>query len=155
MLEFLFERNQYFTDEILTKEYHIKLDSNIENLADFNGPQIQKCIGCEINWSQGKDVTTKTVRKRQIHKTSGVTRKITKIVHKSSFFNFFSPPLEPTDSDMHEACTKSIRKFLTYDFAIGQIIKERVVPKAIVYFLGIGEDDDLYFNSVGIAKMYE
>lgn len=56
---------------------------------------------------------------------------------------------------MHEACTKSIRKFLTYDFAIGQIIKERVVPKAIVYFLGIGEDDDLYFNSVGIAKMYE
>lgn len=57
------------------------------------------CIwqGCEINWKKGKNVTVKTIKKKQKHKSRGSVRTVTKSVQADSFFNFFSPPAMPED----------------------------------------------------------
>lgn len=53
--------------------------------------------GCEINWKKGKNVTVKTIKKKQKHKSRGSVRTVTKSVQADSFFNFFSPPTMPDD----------------------------------------------------------
>lgn len=58
----------------------------------FEGPEIYKCRGCTIDWKKGKNVTLKTVKKKQKHKSRGLVRTITKTVQNDSFFNFFAPP---------------------------------------------------------------
>ncbi len=48
---------------------------------------------CTIDWKPGKNVTVKTVRRKQKHKTKPTeTRVVTKQARRESFFNFFSPP---------------------------------------------------------------
>lgn len=47
---------------------------------------------CTIDWSKGKNVTLKTIKKKQKHKGRGTVRTVTKTVPNDSFFNFFSPP---------------------------------------------------------------
>ena len=47
---------------------------------------------CEIDWKKGKNVTVKTIKKKQKHKGRGTTRTVTKTVQNDSFFNFFNPP---------------------------------------------------------------
>lgn len=46
---------------------------------------------CAIDWKKGKNVTVKTIKKKQKHKGRGTVRTITKQVPNDSFFNFFSP----------------------------------------------------------------
>lgn len=46
---------------------------------------------CTIDWKKGKNVTVKTIKKKQKHKGRGTVRTITKQVPNDSFFNFFSP----------------------------------------------------------------
>lgn len=59
----------------------------------FEGPEIYKSKGCVIDWKKGKNVTVKTIKKNQKHKSRGHVRTVTKTVQNDSFFNFFSPPL--------------------------------------------------------------
>lgn len=47
---------------------------------------------CTIDWTKGKNVTLKTIKKKQKHKGRGTVRTVTKTVPNDSFFNFFSPP---------------------------------------------------------------
>lgn len=49
-------------------------------------------FSCEIDWKKGKNVTVKTIKKKQKHKGRGTTRTVTKTVQNDSFFNFFNPP---------------------------------------------------------------
>ena len=50
------------------------------------------CQGCTIDWKKGKNVTVKTVNKKQVHKSKGSVRTVKKTVQNDSFFNFFNPP---------------------------------------------------------------
>lgn len=43
-------------------------------------------------WCKDKNVTVKTVKKRQKHKSRGSVRTVVKTVPTDSFFNFFNPP---------------------------------------------------------------
>ena len=63
----------------------------------LQGPEIFKCTGCPIDWSKGKNLTVKQVKKKQKHKSKGSVRTITKQVKADSFFNFFDPPAVPDD----------------------------------------------------------
>lgn len=47
---------------------------------------------CPIEWTKGKNVTLKTIKKKQKHKGRGTVRTVTKTVPNDSFFNFFTPP---------------------------------------------------------------
>lgn len=58
---------------------------------------------CTIDWTKGKNVTLKTIKKKQKHKGRGTVRTVTKTVPNDSFFNFFSPP-EGTHTSTHATC---------------------------------------------------
>uniref|UniRef100_A0A673FQZ6 Nucleosome assembly protein 1-like 4b n=1 Tax=Sinocyclocheilus rhinocerous TaxID=307959 RepID=A0A673FQZ6_9TELE len=90
-LEFHFDPNKYFTNTVLTKVYKMKSEPDAEDPFSFEGPEIIDCEGCEIDWLKGKDVTVKTIKKKQKHKGRGTARVITKQVPNDSFFNFFNP----------------------------------------------------------------
>ena len=90
-LHFYFAPNDYFSNLILTKEYEMKCEPSEDDPFSFEGPEIFKCKGCTINWKEGKNLTVKTVKKKQKHKSKGNVRTITKQVKNDSFFNFFDP----------------------------------------------------------------
>lgn len=52
---------------------------------------IPSVSSCQIDWHKGKDVTVKTIKKKQKHKGRGTVRTVTKQVPNDSFFNFFNP----------------------------------------------------------------
>ncbi|XP_050513039.1 nucleosome assembly protein 1-like 1-B [Diabrotica virgifera virgifera] len=142
ILEFHFSTNEYFTNTVLTKEYDMKCAPEDDDPFSFEGPEIFKCAGCIINWNKGKNVTVKTVKKKQKHKSRGVIRTITKTVQNDSFFNFFSPPTIPDDAK-EEDVDEDLRNLLTTDFEIGHYIRERIVPRAVLFFTGEAcEDED-------------
>ncbi|KAI5639824.1 nucleosome assembly protein (NAP) domain-containing protein [Phthorimaea operculella] len=127
-LEFHFAPNDYFENKVLTKEYSMKCKPDEDNPLEFEGPEIYSCKGCEINWKKGKNVTVKTVKKKQKHKSRGSVRTVTKSVQADSFFNFFSPPAMPDDPN--STLASDIQALLTADFEIGHYIRERVVSRA-------------------------
>ncbi|XP_052800406.1 nucleosome assembly protein 1-like 1 isoform X1 [Mya arenaria] len=140
-LQFLFEPNEYFENKKLTKEYVMRSEPEEGDPFSFEGPEIIKCVGCKIDWKKGKNVTVKTVKKKQKHKASGTTRTIQKTVQSDSFFNFFNPPTAPEDEEMDE----DTEALLAADFEIGHFIRERIVPRAVLYFTGEAmENEDDY-----------
>ena len=79
-LYFHFAPNEYFTNSVLTKEYMMKCQPDEEDPFNFEGPEITNCKGCEISWKTGKNLTVKTVKKKQKHKSKGSVRTVTKQV---------------------------------------------------------------------------
>lgn len=126
-LEFHFAANPFFQNSVLTKTYLMKCTPDEEDPFGFEGPEIYKSIGCEIMWIAGKQIT-------EIKKGNSATR----IFSTDSFFNFFSPPeLIMNDSEDNE----KIEAYLENDFEIGHYLKERVVPRAVLYYTGEIDDD--------------
>ncbi|XP_058800550.1 nucleosome assembly protein 1-like 1 isoform X2 [Phymastichus coffea] len=142
VLEFHFSPNEYFSNSVLTKEYHMKCAPEADDPFSFEGPEIYKCKGCLIDWKKGKNITVKTIKKNQKHKNKATTRTVTKTVQNDSFFNFFSPPIVPNDTDAY--VDEDTQALLTSDFEIGHYIRERIVPRAILYFTGEGLEDEDY-----------
>jgi len=143
-LHFHFKENDYFTNKVLTKEYMMKCEPVEDNPFDFEGPEIFKCKGCEIDWKKGKNLTVKTVKKKQKHKNKGNIRTITKQMKADSFFNFFDPPTVPEDPKVE--VDEETQQILTADFEIGHYIRERIVPRAVLYFTGEALDEDSDFE---------
>ncbi|XP_076374198.1 nucleosome assembly protein 1 isoform X2 [Tachypleus tridentatus] len=139
MLEFHFKANEYFNNSILTKEYEMRCAPEENDPFCFEGPEIFKSKGCTIDWKRGKNVTVKTIKKKQKHKSHGSVRTITKTVQNDSFFNFFSPPSVPVDEEQLDEDTQVL---LAADFEIGHFIKERIIPKAVLYFTGEALEDE-------------
>lgn len=100
LLEFHFAKNDYFTNEILTKEYLMKCNPDPLDPFAFDGPEIFESIGCVINWNEHKDLTKRILKKKQ---QDG--RDVSpKVVKNESFFNFFEPPKipdNPNDSQIN------------------------------------------------------
>ncbi|KAL3266206.1 hypothetical protein HHI36_010389 [Cryptolaemus montrouzieri] len=144
-LDFHFSPNEYFTNTVLTKQYVMKCTPDEDDPFSFEGPEIYKCTGCVINWNKGKNVTLKTIKKKQKHKSRGVVRTVTKMVQNDSFFNFFSPPTVPEDTKEGDI-DDDLHAILTSDFEIGHYIRERIIPKAVLYFTGEGIEDEEDFE---------
>uniref|UniRef100_A0A3P8WPB2 Nucleosome assembly protein 1-like 1 n=1 Tax=Cynoglossus semilaevis TaxID=244447 RepID=A0A3P8WPB2_CYNSE len=121
-LEFHFEPNDFFSNTILTKTYKMRSE-----------PDENRCT---------TNVTLKTIKKKQKHKGRGMVRTVTKTVPNDSFFNFFAPPEVPESGELDE----DSEAVLAADFEIGHFIRERIVPRAVLYFTGeaIEDDDDDY-----------
>jgi len=142
-LHFYFEPNEYFSNSILTKEYQMKCEPSEDDPFGFEGPEIFKCKGCTINWKEpGKNLTVKTVKKKQKHKSKGNVRTITKQVKNDSFFNFFDPP--PISDDPDADVDPETQDLLTADFEIGHYIRDRIIPRAVLFFTGEALEDDDY-----------
>ena len=76
----------------------------------------------------------KTVKKKQKHKSKGNVRTITKQVKNDSFFNFFDPP--PIPDDPNADIDPETQDLLTADFEIGHYIRDRIIPRAVLFFTG-------------------
>ncbi|KAI5229430.1 Nucleosome Assembly Protein 1-Like 1 [Manis pentadactyla] len=142
VLEFHFEPNEYFTNEVLTKTYRMRSEPDDADPFSFDGPEIMGCTGCQIDWKKGKNVTLKTIKKKQKHKGRGTVRTVTKTVSNDSFFNFFAPPEVPESGDLDD----DAEAILAADFEIGHFLRERIIPRSVLYFTGeaIEDDDDDY-----------
>uniref|UniRef100_A0A2K6N2Y6 Nucleosome assembly protein 1 like 1 n=1 Tax=Rhinopithecus bieti TaxID=61621 RepID=A0A2K6N2Y6_RHIBE len=140
VLEFHFEPNEYFTNEVLTKTYRMRSEPDDSDPFSFDGPEIMGCTGCQIDWKKGKNVTLKTIKKKQKHKGRGTVRTVTKTVSNDSFFNFFAPPEVPESGDLDD----DAEAILAADFEIGHFLRERIIPRSVLYFTGeaIEDDDD-------------
>lgn len=148
LLEFVFSPNDYFTNAVLTKEYTLSLDPDKEDLLSYEGPEIVKSTGCTIDWKEGKNVTLKKVQKTQRRKGQEAKRTVTKIVRAHSFFNFFNPPQVPEGEDPDE----DTDELLSADYEVGHFLRDRVVPKAVLYFTGEAldeEDEEEYDDEEG------
>lgn len=143
VLEFHFEPNDYFTNPVLTKTYKMKSEPDKADPFSFEGPEIVDCDGCTIDWKKGKNVTVKTIKKKQKHKGRGTVRTITKQVPNESFFNFFSPLKASGDG---ESLVEDSEFTLASDFEIGHFFRERIVPRAVLYFTGEAIEDDDNFE---------
>ncbi|TRY93669.1 hypothetical protein DNTS_001121 [Danionella cerebrum] len=147
-LEFHFEPNDFFTNTVLTKSYKMRSEPDESDPFSFDGPEIMGCTGCTIDWTKGKNVTLKTIKKKQKHKGRGTVRTVTKTVPNDSFFNFFSPPegTPPLTCGTILKEDEDSEAVLAADFEIGHFIRERIVPRAVLYFTGeaIEDDDDDY-----------
>jgi len=106
----------------------------------FEGPEIIKCEGTPIDWKKGKNVTVKVIKKVQKHASRGTRRTVTKTVQNDSFFNFFSPPPVAEGEDPDE----DTEALLAADFEIGHFLRERIIPRAVLYFTGEALEDDDY-----------
>ncbi|KAK0083322.1 hypothetical protein PV325_008959 [Microctonus aethiopoides] len=140
ILEFHFEPNEYFSNSVLTKEYIMKCAPEKNDPFSFEGPEIYRSKGCIIDWKKGKNVTVKTIKKNQKHKSRGHVRTVTKTVQNDSFFNFFTPPLITDDNEVE--IDDNMKALLTSDFEIGHYIRERIVPRAVLYYTGEGLEDE-------------
>jgi nucleosome assembly protein 1-like 1 len=139
---FHFSPNEYFTNATLTKEYRLKCEPDPKEPFDFDGPEIIDCKGCKIDWKPNKNVTVKLIKKKQKHKQKGATRFVTKEVKNDSFFNFFDPPVIPEGDE--DTLDEETRELLNADFEIGQILRDRILPRAVLYFTGEAQDDEDY-----------
>ncbi|EKX46907.1 hypothetical protein GUITHDRAFT_107260 [Guillardia theta CCMP2712] len=135
-LKFYFHKNEFFTNEVLTKTYFLA-DSSDDSI-------LEKVEGTEIAWESGKNVTVKIKKKKQRSKNGKGTRTVTKTEPCESFFNFFSPPHipDPEDDPLDDDELESRRMELESDYEMGIAFQERVIPHAIKWFTGEAEDDD-------------
>ncbi|KAE8296439.1 SLIT-ROBO Rho GTPase-activating protein 1 [Larimichthys crocea] len=115
------------------------LEFHFEPNGYFN---MQCSLNCQIDWHKGKDVTVKTIKKKQKHKGRGTVRTVTKQVPNDSFFNFFNPVKASPDGEMDEDSEFT----LATDFEIGHFFRERIVPRAVLYFTGEALEDDESFE---------
>jgi len=139
-LKFHFAENPYFKDSVLTKYYKLSIGPNgLENEVLYDGPSIIATKGFEIQWNAGKNVTEKTIKKKQ-KKGSHAGKTITKVVPNDSFFRFFAPEVEQVEKDMPDETADQINA----DFEAGQMIRDTVVDGAVLYFTGESVDDDDY-----------
>jgi len=145
-IEFEFSPNDYFSNTLLTKSYQLRTGLDEHEPLTYEGPEIVKSKGSDIDWKKGKNVTIKMVKKRQKHKNRGTIRVVTKEVQTDSFFNFFTPPNAPEDADAEVEDTDEMRT-LAADFEIGHMLRDSIIPKAVLYYTGeAGDDDDGEFD---------
>ncbi|KAH8292269.1 hypothetical protein KR054_007978 [Drosophila jambulina] len=134
-IEFHFDKNEYFTNSVLKKTYFLNCLPDPKDPLSYDGAEIYKCEGCTIDWktpkscdnsskSSNTDLNFRCLKQTPLKGDSG----------NPSFFNFFSPPAVPGDPDDDQFC--DINAILQNDFELGFYLKERVIPKAVIFFTG-------------------
>lgn len=108
-ITFKFDSNPFFENESLTKGYFVDCSVDRSEPFAYDGAQIYKSIGCDIKWKDGMDYTK----------------------DQNSFFHFFRQP----GTDAEDAVDARTFDDITTDFEVGLFLKEKLIPKAVLYFL--------------------
>jgi len=147
-ITFVFSPNEFFENSVLDKTYLYQ--DEVGYSGDF---VYYKAIGTEIRWKEDKDLTKEYEIKKQRNKNTNRTRLVRKARPTESFFNFFTPPIPPSDEDLEsgkfdEEELEEIEDKFQLDYQIGEDLKEKIIPRAIDYFTGkaleydVLEEDD-------------
>ncbi|KZO92129.1 NAP-domain-containing protein [Calocera viscosa TUFC12733] len=152
-LAFYFSPNEFFTNTVLEKTYHYK--EEVSYLGDWLYDHAE---GTPIDWKEDKDLTKAVEIKKQRNKNTNRTRLIRKVIPTDSFFNFFTPPVPPTedqmnDDDVDQEEIQDIEERLELDYQLAEDLKDRIIPRAVDYFTGksllYDDADDLDEDSEG------
>lgn len=159
-LNFWFEPNEYFEETVLKKEYKLRLTPDKDEILTYEGPEIVQAQGTTITWKKDKNVTKKILKKKQKNKKTGHTRTTTTEVSQDSFFNYFTSielRVENMKKHLEEAGEEDSEEddfdqqaaMLEADYEIGHFIRERLIPRAVLYYTGelddeseFGDEDD-------------
>eukprot|EP00746_Dinoflagellata_sp_MGD_P162767 gnl/MRDRNA2_/MRDRNA2_90475_c0_seq1.p1 gnl/MRDRNA2_/MRDRNA2_90475_c0~~gnl/MRDRNA2_/MRDRNA2_90475_c0_seq1.p1 ORF type:complete len:327 (+),score=112.41 gnl/MRDRNA2_/MRDRNA2_90475_c0_seq1:91-1071(+) len=139
-LTFTFASNPYFEPLNLVKTYHMELQPNEKD------PALVRTVATEIDWKPGKDITKKVVTRKQKNKRTKQVRKLTETVSVPSFFNFFTKHDIPSDAEleqMNEDQIEELEVVMEADYEAGVILKDRLVPKAVVWYTGEAVDSEI------------
>ncbi len=143
-LIFEFSSNEYFENAVLEKTYVYR--EEVGYSGDF---VYDRAIGTEIKWKDEKDLTKEFEIKKQRNKSechfvclfisfsdvrlldTNRTRLVRKAHPTESFFNFFSPPVAPSEEaieaeEIGEVELDDLEEKLEIDYQIGEDIKEKV-----------------------------
>ncbi|KAK1442379.1 testis-specific y-encoded like protein [Babesia gibsoni] len=135
-----FDENPYFSNRVISKQYNMRvIDGEVEAL-------LQGTEATEIDWYPDKDVTRQTVTKIQRHKRTKETRTKTEVEDQPSFFRFFTTQEVPSNEALSRMTKQEIAELEMYveeDYDIGIVIRDKLIPEAIYWYLGIAEDDDI------------
>jgi hypothetical protein len=140
-IQFHFEDNDYFTNKTLEKYYQLQLTPDKNEPFEYDGPMVLSTKGTKIEWKPEMDVTRKVVKKKQ-KKGDGAGRYVTKTLKTESFFNFFDPTVSELSDDLDETDSELLRS----DFEIGQIIRDQVIPRAVLFYTGEAADEEDFFG---------
>ncbi len=133
-LDFYFKPNEFFTNAKLTKTYYMQ---------DSDYHDVERAEGTPIDWKEGRNLTVKTIKKRQRKKNSHETRIVVKTEPCESFFNFFSPPVIPQPGEGAPVDPDELdqrQDELEADLDVGLSFYEDLVPNAIKWFTGENAD---------------
>lgn len=139
-LIFQFRENPYFESTSLIKTYHMEMQPNEKD------PALVNTEATEIEWKPGKDITKKVVTRKQKNKRTKQVRKLTETVSVPSFFNFFIKHDIPTEAEleqMNEDQVEELEVVMEADYEAGVILRDRLVPKAVVWYTGEAVDSEL------------
>ena len=162
---FTFSKNDFFNNNHLIKIYYYKVLLHLEPLLkiwltscfllkDRASGLINHTIGCEIMWKDGKDLTRETKRQTRkngsmseldvtyISMLTGIAGVTYSVVREKSFFDFFSPPMPPTEDDikygrMDENKFVAIEDRLEVDYQIAGDMVQKVSVITRLYFRNV------------------
>ncbi|CAM9850567.1 unnamed protein product [Chrysoparadoxa australica] len=144
-LEFQFAENPFFTNAVLTKEYQTA------NIMDHGEPLLVSVEGTEIEWKPRHNLCKKSVKQKHRRKggrSAEQVRTVTVTKDADSFFKFFKAPVmyEMPDEDDEEGIQNLPYEFnyevSEIDYEIALIIRNNLVPKAILWYTGEAVDDE-------------
>lgn len=141
-IEFVFSpaAQEFFEEKVLIKKVIYEEDPSDPGVFSLKGTE-----GTPIHWKSGKNCTVQLVSKMQRHKTKNITRTVEREEGCPSFFNFFEEIKAPESLEETEAAQEAVEEYeamLEMDYEMAQTLKERIVPNAVDYFLGLAMDDE-------------
>ncbi|KAM3138142.1 hypothetical protein pb186bvf_009815 [Paramecium bursaria] len=133
-LIFHFANNEYFSNQTLKKKFILK-----------DGENPVKSEGTMIEWNEGKNITRKLIKKKQVNKTTGMINNTNQEVESESFFNFFKS-INLEDKEIIEKLVQEnkIDKYaerMDIDYDIARMIIDEIIPYSLEYFLGVKIND--------------
>jgi len=145
-LTFHFAENPYFSNNTLSKTYHMEQDELLGEL------QYDHATGTKIEWKAGKNLTVKQTKKKTKAKGKKPARVVTVEEPCDSFFSFFSPVQLPASEE--EELSEEDAQMMEMDFEIGCIIKDKLIPFSVLWFTGEAaeyddDDDDMFGDEDG------
>ncbi|SMN19314.1 similar to Saccharomyces cerevisiae YKR048C NAP1 Protein that interacts with mitotic cyclin Clb2p [Maudiozyma saulgeensis] len=159
-LIFTFDDNEnpFFTNKTLTKTYYYQ--SELGYSGDFVYDHAE---GETIAWSSSENnVTVEIEQRKQRNKATKQVRTVERLTPVESFFNFFEPPVAPSDKneeedgeEEEEDVDEELESRLALDYSIGEQLKDKLIPRAVDWFTGAAlefefvEDQDEYDDEDG------
>jgi hypothetical protein len=147
-LLFHFAPNPFFKNTTLKKFYELQIKLDEEDPFEFDGPTVVKAVGDEIQWADGKNITKKVVKKKQ-KKGPNAGRFLTKTIKAESFFNFFEPPQPEENKNEEEEEDPEVAELARADFEIGQVLRDHIIPRAVLFVTGEADINDDMFDFDG------
>ena len=137
-LEFFFEPNDYFTNEVLKREYILDEDYDIKEIKSD-----------EVNWKSDEvnptiEIKQKKVKNKRTKQIKTVQKKEKIPSFFSSFKNFVKKDDKAKDEEKDDNEDEDEGDEMTIEDEYDQALqfKEEIIPYAIEYYLGIADDED-------------